>query len=146
MGVLRRFQNFFTTPQLRTLYKGCCSPLYEVFLTHQKWLFYHRYSLKGGVQGFRFADSSTPTNSLSSHFLLVELLSHSLFYRHYNGHCPFELFSRIHPHTKNSSCDTPFYSFILSLSNSLTPDLTPLLNLTFTFLVNSGKHSLNLFS
>ena len=38
------------------------------------------------------------------------------------------------------------HSLILSLSNSLTQDLTAILNLTCTLLVKSGTHSLHLFS
>src|ERR1044072_1651357 len=68
-------------------------------------------------------------------FLPVALLRHYLF----------TIAITIDPALLNSRVAYLLHSLILSLSNSLTPDLTAMLCPTCTLLVKSGTHSLLLF-
>src|ERR1700755_2286491 len=95
---------------------------------------------------FRLINSSALTNCLQSLSACRTVASLSLYYRYYNGHCSTELSCRIPPPLRRARATLLLHSLFLSLSNSLTPDVTDVLIFTCTLLVKSGTHSLHLFS
>src|ERR1700755_303528 len=97
-------------------------------------------------RAFCLINSPAITNSLQSLSARRIVASLSLYYHYYNGHCSSELSRRILPPLRRARATPLLHSLILSLSNSQTPDLTVMLNLTYTLLVKSGTHSLYLIS
>ncbi|KAL7631513.1 UNVERIFIED_CONTAM: hypothetical protein RMT77_018187 [Armadillidium vulgare] len=97
LGVLRRLQNYFTSPQLLALFRSVVRPCMD-YASHIWGGSTHTALLeKVESRAFRLINSPALTNSLQSLSARRIVASLSLYYRYYNGHCSSELSRCIPP-------------------------------------------------